>query len=85
MVRVYLMDIPKRILEELTIISQLAGEEEDWMVIKRLLLLSLPSSMRTLFSTRDPKTKHQALNDFEKNLIEVYSNMTGTRLRLNNG
>jgi len=79
------MDIPKRILEELTIISQLAGKEEDWMVIKRLLLLSLPSSMRTLFSTRDPKTKRQALNDFEKNLIEVYSNMTGIRLRLNNG
>ena len=79
------MDIPKRVMEELTMISELAGQEEDWMVVKRLLLLSLPSKTRTLFSTRDPKTKCQTLNDFEKKLIELYNDMTGIRLRLNNG
>lgn len=79
------MDIPKRITEELTTIAQLAGQEEDWMVVKRLLLLSLPSNMRTLFSTRDPKTKQQALNNFENTLIEMYKDITGIRLRLNDG
>ena len=78
------MEIPKRVTEELTLIAELAGQEEDWMVVKRLLLLSLPSRMRTLFSTRDPKTKCQSLNDFEKQLIEVYNGMTGIRLRLDN-
>lgn len=85
MVRVFLMDIPKRVIEELEMISQLAGQEQDWMVVKRLLLLSLPSRMRTLFSTRDPKTKRQTLNSFEKELIELYNDMTGIRLRLNDG
>lgn len=78
------MDIPKRVAEELTLIAGLAGQEEDWMVVKRLLLLSLPSRLRTLFSTRDPKTKRQSLNSFEKQLIEMYNDMTGIRLRLNN-
>ena len=78
------MDIPKRVTEELTLIAELAGQEKDWMVVKRLLLLSLPSRMRTLFSTRDPKTKSQSLNDFEKHLIKVYNDMTGIRLRLDN-
>lgn len=78
------MDIPKRVVEELTLIAELAGQEEDWMVVKRLLLLSLPPKLRTLFSTRDAKTKMQSLNDFEKKLIQMYYGMTGIMLRLGN-
>tara|TARA_B100001287_G_C22593458_1_gene486845 strand:- start:368 stop:607 length:240 start_codon:yes stop_codon:yes gene_type:complete len=78
------MDIPNRVIEELTLISTVAGNQSDWMFIKRQLLLSLPSHMRKLFSTRDAKTKKQALNMFELQLIELYEEMTGIRLELIN-
>lgn len=78
------MDIPNRVIEELTLISTVAGDQSDWMFIKRQLLLSLPSHMRKLFSTRDAKTKKQALNMFELQLIELYEEMTGIRLELIN-
>lgn len=78
------MDIPNRVVEELTLISTVAGNTSDWMFIKRQLLLSLPSPMRKLFSTRDAKTKRQALNTFEERLIELYEEMTGVRLELIN-
>ena len=80
----FYMDIPNRVIEELTLISTVAGDQSDWMFIKRQLLLSLPSHMRKLFSTRDAKTKKQALNMFELQLIELYEEMTGIRLELIN-
>ena len=64
--------------------SQEGTNQSDWMFIKRQLLLSLPSHMRKLFSTRDAKTKKQALNMFELQLIELYEEMTGIRLELIN-
>ena len=78
------MDIPNRVIEELTLISTVAGGESDWMFIKRQLLLSLPPTMRKLFSTRDAKTKKQALNNFEMQIINLYEDMTGIRLELTN-
>ena len=78
------MDIPKRVLDELSLIARIAGPDDDWMLIKKQLLLSLPSPLRTLFSTRDPKTKAQSLNDFERCIIDEYDSLTGVRLRLRN-
>ena len=78
------MDIPNRVIEELTLISTIAGSESNWMFIKRALLLSLPPHMRKLFSTRDAKTKRQALNNFEVKIIDLYEDMTGIRLELIN-
>jgi len=78
------MDIPNRVIEELTLISTVAGSESNWMFIKRQLLLSLPPHMRKLFSTRDAKTKMQTLNGFEVKIIELYEDMTGIRLELIN-
>lgn len=76
------MDIPNRVAEELTLISTVAGEESQWVLIKRQLLLSLPPELRKLFSTRDPKSKRQALNDFEIKVINMYEKMTGIKLEL---
>lgn len=78
------MKIPKRILNELSLIAGAAGSDDDWMLIKKQLLLSIPSPMRTFFSTRDPKTKAQSLNMFEHCIIDEYDNLTGVRLRLKN-
>ena len=46
------------------------------------MLQSLPSRMRKKFSTRHPKTKKQALNEFEKNMIDIYFQETGIFLTL---
>lgn len=76
------MQIPERILEEVEQIAPMLGDKDDWMTVKKLLLLSLPPKLRTNFSTRDPKTKKQSLNDFELALIDEYEKRTGVRLEL---
>tara|TARA_B100000949_G_C13993446_1_gene330157 strand:- start:24 stop:263 length:240 start_codon:yes stop_codon:yes gene_type:complete len=78
------MDVPQRILEELAIISAYGMEGNDWMLVKKQLLLSLPSSLRKNFSTRHPQTKKQTVNEFEASLIDIYEGMTGVKLRLKN-
>ncbi len=55
-------------------------EVKTWMELKKLLLLSLPSDSRSLFSVRHPKTKKQGFNEFEQWLSHNYENNTGTRL-----
>jgi len=55
-------------------------EINEWMELKKLLLVSLPSDARRNFSTRDPKTKRQHLNDFEHWLIDNYFRALGTKL-----
>ncbi len=56
-------------------------EVENWMELKKLLLVSLPPKARSNFSVRDPKTKKQALNDFERRLIDNYYSSTGKMLQ----
>ena len=72
----------ERIIEELYLIAKFVGPENDWMVIKKLLLRSLPPTLRKNFSTRHPKTKQQSLNEFERNLIDIYKRHTGIELRI---
>ena len=78
------MDIPEKILEELVFLADLGHAGDNWMPVKKHLLKSIPSSMRKKFSTRDPKTKKQSLNNFETTVIDRYETMTGIRLRLHN-
>ena len=78
------MDVPQRVLEELAIISAYGMEGNDWMLVKKQLLLSLPASLRKNFSTRHSQTKKQAINEFEASLIDIYEGMTGVKLRLKN-
>jgi len=42
----------------------------------------LPPAIRKNFSTRDPKTKEQNLNDLEKEIINYHREQTGVRLIL---
>jgi len=78
------MDMSHRVLEELAIISTYGMKGDDWMMVKKQLLLSLPASLRKNFSTRHPQTKKQSINEFEASLIDIYEGMTGVRLRLKN-
>lgn len=62
--------------------SRVLGNSKDWMDFKKLMLISLPSNKRKNFSTRDPKTKKQSLNEFEKQMIDIYFQETGVLLEL---
>ena len=68
-----------QILEEAVKIGS-ACEIKEWIDLKKILLVSLPSTARRNFSIRDPKTKQQKLNDFERWLIDNYSIRTGLKL-----
>ena len=77
------MVIPPRVIEELELIVEYVADDAlNWMNVKVILLRSLPSDLRKNFSTRDPITKKQSLNDFDRSLIDIYEGMTGVKLRL---
>jgi hypothetical protein len=62
--------------------TYMKDETDDWMTIKRIMLLILPFRHRLLFSTRDPVTKEQSLNAFERKLIVKWHEITGRELLL---
>ena len=69
------------VLEETAHISKAAlNNTDDWVTIKKIMLRSLHPDLRKSFSTRDPKTKEQSLNEFEKQLIIKYKEITGITL-----
>jgi hypothetical protein len=67
----------KTIEEAIDIVSSYVGKTDNWMTIKKELLKSLSSQDRMYFSTRDPVTKKQSMNDFEKIVAEKWYKKTG--------
>jgi hypothetical protein len=57
-------------------------DNKNWMDFKKVMLKSIPPRMRRSFSTRDPKTKKQSLNSFERKMIDIYYGETGIKLKL---
>jgi hypothetical protein len=66
-----------RIAEALAFVHSYAGHVDDWLVIKKELLKALHPDDRALFSTRDPVTKRQRTNDFERLVAARWSEMSG--------
>lgn len=66
-----------RIDAALAFVHGYASHVDDWIVIKKELLKSLPPALRTLFSTRDPITKRQRTNDFEREVARHWSEISG--------
>ncbi len=54
----------------------------SWIDLKKILLLGLPPESRRRFSTRDAYTKKHTVNDFERDVVDIYYKKTGVRLRL---
>jgi gamma-glutamyl phosphate reductase len=69
-----------RIVEALAFVHSYAGHIDDWLVIKKELLKALPPQLRSLFSLRDPVTKKQRTNAFERELAESWSELTGRKV-----
>jgi hypothetical protein len=72
----------KRIYEQVDFVASYALDCDDWVTIKKQVMLNLPPNLRKNFSTRDPKTKEQNLNSFEKEIINYYKETTGVSLIL---
>lgn len=64
-------------LDALVQVHAYASHVDDWIVIKKELLKWMPAEDRVQFSTRDPLTKKQRTNDFERNVAERWSELTG--------
>ena len=70
------------IREQVNFVASYTDGCDDWVTVKKQIMLNLPPALRKNFSTRDPKTKEQWLNDFEKELITYYREITGIDLIL---
>ena len=57
-------------------------EVSSWMDLKKILLISLPPFDRSRFSTRDPVTKCQVLNQLETKITKGFQEKTGIKLEL---
>jgi len=66
----------ENVMSALREIYSYANHVDDWIVIKKELLRTLHPTDRKLFSTRDPITKRQRTNDFERNLAKIWEDMT---------
>ena len=76
------MIIPSRVIEQVKFVASYVDDCDDWVLIKKEVMRGIPSDLRKHFSTRDPKTKEQQPNDFEKELINYYKQITGIELVL---
>lgn len=67
-----------RILSSIDILARSLPEEEDWLEIKKQLMLMLHPVERALFSTRDQKTKkHHPYNKVEQAVRLRWYEITG--------
>lgn len=66
----------KQYVDAVKFVYTYAGHIDDWVTIKKELLKNLPSDARQTFSTRHPITKKQSMNDFEKQIATLWSELT---------
>ena len=69
-----------KILENLNYVSSVLSNCDDWVDVKKMLLLSLPSNLRSYFSVRHNITKEQNTNQLEHDLIQEYKEICGVKL-----
>lgn len=72
----------ERVKEGVSFVMQYAPNLSEWVLLKKELLKFFNNQERRYFSTRDPVTKKQGLNQLEKLIIELWESMTGTKLNI---
>jgi len=74
------MNSPQKInqllAEAIDYVFSYASHVDEWIIIKKELLRALPVEERTIFSVRDPITKKQRVNQFERLLASWWSSKT---------
>jgi hypothetical protein len=74
------LQIPEQLEQVLAELSTYAGDLEDWMDVKKLLIGRLHPNIRSQFSRRDPKTKIPNFNKFEDGVVKRWEELTGVAL-----
>ena len=69
--------IPKEVDEEIQRTFSFASAVDEWLTVKKLLVNALAPEFRSLFSKRDPITKKQVPNDFDRAVAKRWSKLTG--------
>lgn len=72
--------IPERMILQIEEVAAYAHDCDDWVTIKKEIMKGCPSSLRGLFSRRDPITKEQTPNDFDRLVITRFEEITGQSL-----
>lgn len=72
----WVIDPYKEISQALKDVHNIIGNESDWIIIKKQMLRTLPPQVRKFFSTRDPVTKQQSMNEFDVQIAKLWSSMT---------
>jgi hypothetical protein len=70
----------ERVKEGLDFVFGYASHITEWVTLKKELLKFFNPFERQYFSTRDPVTKKQGLNEFEKAVIFLWENMTDRKM-----
>ena len=66
----------KILMDAIEHVFQYASCSNNWLVVKKEILKALPIEKRELFSTRDPITKKQRVNELERLLAKLWSSKT---------
>ena len=75
--------IGEEIENTILMLSPAMDKNDEWLKLKRLLLVSLHPEVRSKFSRRDDVTKKQpSLNEFEKKVLTRYESITGKKIRV---
>jgi len=74
--------ISDRIIEQIHEVASYVGDCDDWVTVKKEIMRGIPSTLRSKFSRRHPITKEQQPNDFDREVINYYREVTGVELRV---
>lgn len=74
------MTLPTEVTKCVRVITSYAYEETSWNKIKTELMNMLPLEYRSMFSQRDPSTRELVVNDFEKQIMTLWKEVTGIEL-----
>lgn len=75
--------IPSKILEKLEYVSKyVETSTDDWFRVKKELLTVCSPKERSFFSRRHKTSKKHFLNEFEKELITQWKQLTGVDLKV---
>jgi hypothetical protein len=73
---------PSPVYQELESVARTCDGIDDWVTVKVEIMQRLNPYYRRFFSTRDPKTKEQSMNEFEVEIARRYAELTGIELIL---
>mgnify|MGYP001410532036 CR=1 FL=1 len=74
--------IDENIIEIITDYNKVFLEDNSWLKLKKYLLKSISPEERKKFSKRHYNSKKQVINDYEKNIIDLYFNKFNVKLVL---